>query len=126
MAANNYVFDTNVIQFPRAPSGLPLKSGDGGGTYGGMEPWQQTVETRLGDLRGDVKGVSDKIDNRFFWLLGTLLGSLGSAFAVLLTILLSQVGEVRTDIKALTATVATQNERLARIETKLDSPRPTK
>lgn len=38
--------------------GNRLKSGGGGGTSDGMDPWQQTVETRLGDLRTDLRAVA--------------------------------------------------------------------
>jgi len=67
-----------------------LKTGGGGGTSGGMDAWQTSVETRLGQLHGDLSGLSDKldtqvdrlndkIDNRFFWLLGTM----GAGFVTL-------------------------------------------
>jgi hypothetical protein len=32
-----------------------LKSGDGGGTSGGMDGWQASVEARLGEIKTDVR-----------------------------------------------------------------------
>ena len=48
-----------------------------------MEAWQTSVEARLGQLHGDLGAIRTsvetssgkldaKVDNRFFWLLGTL------------------------------------------------------
>lgn len=62
-----------------------LQIGDGGGTYDGMDPWQQTIETRLGELRMDVRGLGEKIDNRFFWLLGVFGGGFMAVLVALAT-----------------------------------------
>jgi hypothetical protein len=40
---------------PTAPG--TLETSGGGGDSTGMDPWQQTVETRLGELRADVRGI---------------------------------------------------------------------
>lgn len=34
-----------------------LQAGGGGGTSGGMDPWQTSVEARLGQLHTDVTGL---------------------------------------------------------------------
>lgn len=54
-----------------------LKSGDGDGTPGGMDPWQQTVETRLGELRADVRTL-------LYWTIGAFAGVIGAIGAVYL------------------------------------------
>lgn len=42
----------------RSTASLP--PGGGGGTFDGMDPWQRTVESRLGELRTDTRSlVSD-------------------------------------------------------------------
>lgn len=38
-----------------SPSQPPLKSGGGGGTFGGMDGWQTSVETRLNEIKTDVR-----------------------------------------------------------------------
>lgn len=37
---------------------LDLQIRHGGGNSGGMDPWKQAVEARLGDLRSDYRGVA--------------------------------------------------------------------
>lgn len=60
-----------------------LKSGDGGGTSDGMDPWQTSVETRLGQihtaLEGTRKDLGERIDSNFKWL----LGAYGAGFVIL-------------------------------------------
>lgn len=69
-----------------------LREKGGGGTSDGMDAWQQSVETRLSglaqdvrDLRASVDKVSDRVDNRFFWLLGTF----GAGFLILAGMLIT-------------------------------------
>ena len=59
--------------------GAPLKPGGGGDNSDGMDPWQQTVETRLGELRADVRSLGDKLDSKFLWL----MGAFGAGFIAL-------------------------------------------
>jgi hypothetical protein len=56
-------YQSNVVSFSDRMStpGPALKSGGGGGTSGPMEPWQQTVETRLGELRQDTRTISSDL-----------------------------------------------------------------
>jgi hypothetical protein len=44
-----------------------------------MELWQQTVETRLGELRSDLRGLDTKVGNNFLWILGVY----GAGFVLL-------------------------------------------
>lgn len=98
-----------------------LKSGGGGGTSGGMDPWQTSVETRLGQLHADVSqlrtdllgridavdgrlggrldDLDRKIDNRFFWLLGTM----GAGFVSLLGLYLKLSDQLADIAKAVAA-----------------------
>ena len=43
--------------------GGPLPPAGARGTFGGMDPWQQTVETRLGDLRTDLRAVAADVSS---------------------------------------------------------------
>lgn len=38
-----------------------LQRGGGGGNSGSMDPWQQSVEARLGDLRSDYRGMASDV-----------------------------------------------------------------
>jgi hypothetical protein len=73
-----------------------LKRQGGGGTSDGMEPWQTSVEARLGQLHTDIGDVRTqlggkidkldaKIDNRFLWL----LGSFGLGFVLLASMMIT-------------------------------------
>lgn len=46
---------------PPHPHPVPLENKTGGGDSNGMDPWQQTVETRLGELRADLRGVASDV-----------------------------------------------------------------
>ena len=66
---------------------LPLIPPSYGGTSGDMEPWQSSVESRLGQLHGDIASLSSKVDSNFRWLLGAygtgvilILGALAGGF----------------------------------------------
>lgn len=48
---------------------LRLKSDGGDGTSGGMDPWQTSVESRLGQLHTDNSELRSALDSRFLWLL---------------------------------------------------------
>lgn len=91
---------------PMFTAGNALKGGDDGGTYDGMDPWQQSVETRLGQV------------NTALWV---LISAIGASFVTLVTILLMQTGEIRSDLKGLTSATSAQSERLARVEAKLEA-----
>lgn len=56
-----------------------LRPPGGGGTSDGMDPWQQTVETRLGELRTDVRDLGKKVDGHFM----ALMAALGTGFLIL-------------------------------------------
>lgn len=62
-----------------------LKSGSGDGTFDGMDPWQTTVETRLGQLHSDVSGLRKAVESNFRWL----LGAYGAGFVILAGMLIS-------------------------------------
>jgi hypothetical protein len=61
----------------------PLQVGGGDGTSGGMDSWQASVESRLGQLHTDVtemrKDLGGKIDSNF----KVLLGFYGGGFVIL-------------------------------------------
>lgn len=52
-----------------------LKSEGGGGTSGGMDPWQSSVETRLGQLHTGIEGLRSDLNTKFLWLLGAIAAS---------------------------------------------------
>lgn len=58
----------------------PLERQLGGGDNGGMSMWEQSVETRLGELRDDVRHLDQKIDRNFTitWG-GIILANIGLA-----------------------------------------------
>lgn len=77
----------NIDDYQRKPaiSQRPptLNQGGSDGTYDGMDPWQQSVENRLGQLHTDVRDLGKKVDANLMWMLGgfiTVLGALGSGF----------------------------------------------
>ena len=82
----------------------PLQEGGGGGTSGGMDAWQQSVETRLGAL-------GTKLDEQLKWLLIAFAGGFVVLAGLMLgcTIWLSghvdalggQIGEMKTAIAVL-------------------------
>ena len=46
----------------RTPSIPPaLNTPGGGGTFGGMDPWQTSVEARLSELRSDLRNVASDV-----------------------------------------------------------------
>lgn len=72
-----------AVQAIPAPTTEPLHKSGGGGTSDGMDPWQQTVETRLGQLHADIRDVGKKVDAHLFWTIGgffTVLASLAGGF----------------------------------------------
>jgi hypothetical protein len=60
---------SNIYRFPDyqqkplsdASSGT-LKSGGGGGTSGGMDGWQTSVEARLGEIRTDTRSLLGEVN----------------------------------------------------------------
>lgn len=74
---------TAAVQSIPAPATPHLRKSGGGGTSDGMDPWQQTVETRLGQLHTDIRDVGKKVDAHLFWTIGgffTVLASLAGGF----------------------------------------------
>lgn len=77
------VFDYHAEKALRGLPGGPLQPGGPGGTSGGMDPWQQTVETRLGQLHTDIRDVGKKVDAQLLWTIGgffAVLTSLAAGF----------------------------------------------
>lgn len=69
-----------ALQESRRGGSGPLPPGDGGSTLDGMNAWQQTVETRLGEMRQDIRDVGKKVDSHFVLTWGGLIiGFLGMA-----------------------------------------------
>jgi hypothetical protein len=64
----------NLNDFREVPAKpRPLETKRGGGDSSGMGPsWEQTVETRLGELRTDVRDLTKKVDSHFLWIIGAL------------------------------------------------------
>jgi hypothetical protein len=93
--------ESDIGHPPAPPSKPPLPPGGVSGTYGGMDPWQQSVESRLGQIHGDIGGLrtdlgkrvddlSRTVDSNFKWLLGSygagvvlILGALAGGFLYL-------------------------------------------
>jgi len=76
----NYVIDATKRFGQKQPEEVgPLQNVGGGGTSDGMDPWQQAVETRLGELRTDIRDLASKADSHFLWLLGVF----GAGFVIL-------------------------------------------
>lgn len=48
----------------------PPSGGDHGGPTDPMDPWQTSVETRLGQLHSSIDRLGDRVDSNFKWLLG--------------------------------------------------------
>jgi len=105
----------------------PLPKSAGGGTSDGMDPWQTSVEGRLGRIE-------DKLDGQFKWSLGAfgggfafLLVAFATGFLVLSAKLDNGFDKIGSKIDTLAAQVAQSNERVARLEGAQDSkPAPVK
>lgn len=67
------------------PNGPPLPPSPPSATYEGMDPWQSSVESRLGQLHGSVEKLSERMDSNFKWL----LGAYGVGFVVLAGMMIS-------------------------------------
>lgn len=88
---------------------LGLNAGGGDGTSDGMDPWQQSVETRLGALEG-------KLDNHLKWLLiafaggfialGGLVLNRSDGLSGKMDQVNERIGDLRADLAALRATSA--------------------
>jgi hypothetical protein len=100
------------------PGGLKGSGSDG--TFGGMDPWQQTVETRLGELRGDVRQVLYATIGGAAFVLAAFAGG----FLVLSNKVDAAANRVESRIESLSSEVAETNERVARIEGDLQSRGP--
>ena len=93
-----------------------LKSGGPGGTSDGMDPWQSSVETRLGEL-----------SSRVLWL----AGGIAISFVTLLTILLTRTDGIidrLSNVENATSVISTKidqfDKRSERIERILDERLP--
>lgn len=52
---------------------------------GGMDPWQSSVETRLGQLHTGIEGLRSDLNTKFLWL----LGAFGAGFIALAGLIIS-------------------------------------
>lgn len=75
-----------------------LRSGGGGGTSDGMD--------------AQIQRLDDKIDNRFFWLLGIF----GAGFVLLATLILSTTDKLAAKIDGVSDQVAQVGQRVAKLE----------
>lgn len=99
---------------PRTPGALQGAGNDG--TFDGMDPWQHTVETRLGELRGDVRQVLySTIGGAAF-----LLAAFATGFLVLLARIDGAADRLVGKMDQLSEQAASTNERAARIEATLE------
>lgn len=89
-----------------------LKGASGGGTSDGMDAWQQTVETRLGELRGDIRQLFYSIVGGA----GFLLVAFAAGFLVLLARVDEQGERTRAKLDGISQQVSTLSERVARME----------
>lgn len=98
----------------------PLQGARGDGTFDGMDPWQQSVETRLGELRGDVRQVLYATVGGAAFLLAAFAGG----FLMLQGEIRDSTEKVGAKVDALTGQVADTGERAARIEGALERNQP--
>ncbi len=89
-----------------------LRSAGGGGTSGGMEIWHQSVETRLSELRHDVRQVLQALIAGML----LLLGAFATGFVILNAKADTSTERTLSKLDAMTTQISVQNERLARIE----------
>lgn len=123
----------NLVQlsdYLKRPTEPPLPSADlkppsGGGTSDGMDLWQQSVETRLGQLHADLGEVSKKLDSRFLWL----LGAFAAGFLALMSMINatanridSKFDAIGAKIDGLSSQLSATDQRVARIEGALSRP----
>lgn len=113
---------TNIVPWARnayvdrAQAQAAAVNSYGGGSGGdGMDAWQTSVESRLGqlhsdvsslrtDLNGRIDGLSDRVDSNFKWLLGIY----GAGFLTLAGMIIvgylklsDQIGDVAKAVAAL-------------------------
>lgn len=65
-----------------------LKSGGGNGTYDGMDGWQQSVESRLGEVKSDIRDLRSLINIHFLFV----LAAIGGSFIALLGVMMAGFG----------------------------------
>lgn len=118
-----YSREKNVVTgrfSPRKADPIPLRGAGGGGTFDGMEQWAQTVETRLGELRADIR--------QLLYLGIGATGVLLAAFAGGVVWLSGNVASGNTTVieklDTITEKTGEISERTARLEA-LQSVRPT-
>ncbi|WP_304701533.1 hypothetical protein [Phenylobacterium sp.] len=83
-----------------------------------MDHWQQSVETRLGELRGDIRQVLQVSIGGVV----LLLCAFATGYLILSARMDTATEKVSSKIDALTAQISQQSERLARLEVKPASP----
>lgn len=81
----------------------PLNKGGGGSGYDGMTGWPETVERRLGELRGDIRLLLTLFIGGFVLLM--------SAFGVGYLLLSGQIDGVTKDVHAVATNVAVLRDR---------------
>lgn len=97
-----------------------LNEGGGGGTSGGMDAWQQSVETRLGDLSTDIRDLGKKVDGLIIWI----VGAIAAGFLVVLGLINAKADQVSAKLDALTAQAAQVSERVAKVEVATEAKPP--
>jgi len=110
LPAANIVRPERFAEGSRSPGAL--YGAGGGGTTDGMDPWQQTVETRLSELRGEIREVRHII----YGAAAFILVALGSGFLYLAGKVENSNLMLATKIDGVYQKLADVNERTARIE----------
>lgn len=71
---NSEVTELDVYRRYTDAAHPPLQTGGGGDNSGGMDAWQTSVESRLGQLHDDIGGLGKKVDGHFVFLLSAFAG----------------------------------------------------
>lgn len=98
----------------------PLNEGGGGGTSDGMGPWEQSVESRLGQLHGDLRLMMGALVAGFLFL----ILAFGAGYKMLTDQMDANTDKLSVEIKALSTQMSISSERIAKLEGAADAKPP--
>lgn len=114
----------NVIPIRSGLGGVrdtaPLPKGDGGGTSDGMGPWEQSVESRLGQLHGDLRLMMGALVAGFLFL----ILAFGAGYKMLADQMQANTDKLVGKLDILVTQTNSVSERVAKLEGAAEAKAP--